>query len=215
MIHMKDIESTGLSRGEIQALDDLNGSHPGFRLAHGKGILLSGVFTPSPYGSSLIPATHLRLFTPVSVRFSDHTDVPTVPDNAPKLDTFHNLSAKAHNLSTKIAAPLGALMGPLIAVALAFAAWSLMANMRYTALFLWTTGPFASWMIWLAMALILHLASIRLSRVQPDDRTAPDQDSNGLERFFTEMKNRNEQALVGNLSPAQTEEDSYWTRDAA
>jgi catalase len=45
----KDDQLTALSREIIQAFDNVNGGvHPGFRPAHAKGILLSGVFTPSP-----------------------------------------------------------------------------------------------------------------------------------------------------------------------
>ncbi|HME70747.1 MAG TPA: catalase family peroxidase [Myxococcota bacterium] len=84
MTPVKDDQSTALSRDVIQAFDDLNGLHPGFRPAHAKGILLSGAFTPSPGGSSLTRAPHLqRKSTPVTVRFSDFGGVPTVPDNDP------------------------------------------------------------------------------------------------------------------------------------
>jgi catalase len=69
----------------LKAFDTVNGGvHPGFRPAHAKGILLSGVFTPSPGGASLTRAPHLhRPSTPVSVRFSDFAGVPAVPDNDP------------------------------------------------------------------------------------------------------------------------------------
>jgi catalase len=85
MTPVKNAQSTGLSRDVIQAFDDLNGLHPGFRPAHAKGILLSGVFTPSPGGSSLTRAAHLqRSSTPVTVRFSDFAGIPTIPDNNPE-----------------------------------------------------------------------------------------------------------------------------------
>jgi catalase len=68
----------------LQAFDDV-GSEPGFRPAHAKGILLAGVFTPSPTAKSLTRAPHLqRPSTPVSVRFSDFAGIPTVPDNGPE-----------------------------------------------------------------------------------------------------------------------------------
>lgn len=84
MTPAKEDQATVLSRQAIQAFDDLNGSHPGFRPAHAKGILLTGVFKPSPGGSSLTRAPHLhRESTPVTVRFSDFAGVPAVPDNHP------------------------------------------------------------------------------------------------------------------------------------
>jgi catalase len=68
----------------LRALDDLNGSHPGYRPAHAKGILLAGRFTPAPGAASLTRAPHIQSSsTPVSVRFSDFAGFPTVPDNDP------------------------------------------------------------------------------------------------------------------------------------
>jgi catalase len=61
------------------------GIHAGFRPAHAKGILLTGVFTPSTEAASLTRAPHIqRSSTPVTVRFSDFAGIPTVPDNDPQ-----------------------------------------------------------------------------------------------------------------------------------
>ena len=75
-----------LSRDLIQAFDKADGGiHPGFRPAHAKGILLTGVFTPSPEAVSLTRAPHIhRSSTPITVRFSDFAGIPTVPDNDPQ-----------------------------------------------------------------------------------------------------------------------------------
>jgi catalase len=68
----------------LRAFDDLNGSQPGYRPVHAKGILLTGRFTPAPGATSLTRAPHIRSSsTPVSVRFSDFAGFPTVPDNDP------------------------------------------------------------------------------------------------------------------------------------
>ena len=49
-----DDKLMALSREVIAAFDKVNGGiHPGFRPAHAKGILLTGVFTPSPDAASL------------------------------------------------------------------------------------------------------------------------------------------------------------------
>ena len=73
-----------LSSDLLQALDNLFGVHPGFRPAHAKGILLKGVFAPAPGAASLTRAPHVqRESTPVTVRFSDSTGLPLVPDNDP------------------------------------------------------------------------------------------------------------------------------------
>lgn len=75
-----------LSHDVIEAFDKADGGiHPGFRPAHAKGILLTGVFTPSSKAPSLTRAPHIqRNFTPVTVRFSDFAGIPTVSDNDPQ-----------------------------------------------------------------------------------------------------------------------------------
>ena len=78
-----DEKVLALGRDVVQAFDTANGGvHSGFRPAHAKGILLTGVFTPSPEAAALTHAPHiLRESTPVSVRFSDFAGIPTVADN--------------------------------------------------------------------------------------------------------------------------------------
>src|SRR6202050_5466383 len=75
-----------LSQDIIERLDKVDGGiHPGFRPAHAKGILLTGVFTPSSDAGSLTRAPHIqRGSTPVTVRLSDFAGIPTVPDNDPQ-----------------------------------------------------------------------------------------------------------------------------------
>jgi catalase len=75
-----------LSHDIIEGFDKADGGiHPGFRPAHAKGILLTGVFTPSSDATSLTRAPHIqRNSTPVTVRFSDFAGIPTVPDNDPQ-----------------------------------------------------------------------------------------------------------------------------------
>lgn len=66
----------------IRQFDTIFGLHPGFRPAHAKGALLTGTFKPSREAASLTRAPHLsRTSTPVTVRFSDATGLPTIPDN--------------------------------------------------------------------------------------------------------------------------------------
>jgi catalase len=68
----------------IQQIDTIFGLHPGFRPAHAKGVLLTGTFTPALEAASLTRAPHVtRESTPVTVRFSDGTGVPFIPDNDP------------------------------------------------------------------------------------------------------------------------------------
>jgi catalase len=68
----------------IEQIDALFGLHPGFRPVHAKGVLLTGSFTPWPDAASLTRAPHItRESTPVTVRFSNSTGLPLVPDNNP------------------------------------------------------------------------------------------------------------------------------------
>src|SRR5690242_8595208 len=73
-----------LANDLIAQLDAIFGSHPGFRPAHAKGAMLTGSFTPSRDARSLSRAPHLtRDSTPVTVRFSNSTGLPSIPDNDP------------------------------------------------------------------------------------------------------------------------------------
>lgn len=77
-----DEKLLALSNDLIQQFDSIFGLHPGFRPAHAKGILLSGTFTPAPGANSLTKAPHVSgNTTPVTVRFSNSTGIPMIPDN--------------------------------------------------------------------------------------------------------------------------------------
>jgi DNA-binding NarL/FixJ family response regulator len=58
-----------LSRDVLKGFEKVAGGiHPGFRPAHAKGILLTGIFTPSSEASSLTTAPHINQpSTPVTV----------------------------------------------------------------------------------------------------------------------------------------------------
>lgn len=76
--------ATAIAEEVLHAFDDLNGPQTGFRPAHAKGVLLAGRFTPSSAAASLTRAPHLqRSSTAITVRFSDSTGIPTIPDNDP------------------------------------------------------------------------------------------------------------------------------------
>jgi catalase len=82
-----DEKIVALSQQLLQKFDQLFGVHPGFRAAHAKGILLTGSFAPTPEAAALSRAPHFnRPSTPVSVRFSNSTGVPIIPDNDPNAD---------------------------------------------------------------------------------------------------------------------------------
>jgi catalase len=79
-----DEKLIALSQEVLQQFDAIFGLNPGFRPAHAKGALLTGTFTPSANAASLTKAPHvLRESTPVTLRFSDSTGIPLIPDNDP------------------------------------------------------------------------------------------------------------------------------------
>jgi len=79
-----DEKLLALSNDLIQQFDAIFGVHPGFRPAHAKGAMFTGTFTPAAGAASLTRAPHVtRPSTPVTVRFSNSTGVPVIPDNDP------------------------------------------------------------------------------------------------------------------------------------
>jgi catalase len=82
-----DEKLLALANDLLQQFDQLFGLNPGLRPAHAKGTMLSGMFTPTPEAQSLSRAPHfIRESTPVTVRFSNSTGVPLIPDNDPHAD---------------------------------------------------------------------------------------------------------------------------------
>ncbi len=60
------------------------GAKPGYRVAHAKGIVLQGTFSPSKNAAALSKAAHFRgASVPVTVRFSNGAADPSTPDNSP------------------------------------------------------------------------------------------------------------------------------------
>src|SRR5579862_3821415 len=70
----------------LSVLDQLAGGvQRGFRLAHAKGLMCIGTFSPSPEAAKLTRAPHAtKPSTPVTVRYSDSTGIPNIPDNDPR-----------------------------------------------------------------------------------------------------------------------------------
>jgi len=85
-----------LANDLLKQFDTIFGLHPGFRPAHAKGVMLSGTFTPSREAGSLTRAPHAaRESTSVTVRFSDATGLPSIPDNAADANP-HGMAIRFH-----------------------------------------------------------------------------------------------------------------------
>ena len=77
------------------------GIHPGLRFTHTKGLVTTGTFTPAPSAKTITRAAHLQdKPVPVTVRFSDGSGIPNIPDN--------NANASPHGMAIRFALPAGA-----------------------------------------------------------------------------------------------------------
>jgi catalase len=90
--------SSALVTDLLAVLDELSGGvHAGFRPAHAKGLMCAGTFSPSPEAARLTRAPHAnRPSTPVTVRYSNSTGLPTVPDNDPARSGPRGIAVRFH-----------------------------------------------------------------------------------------------------------------------
>ncbi|MBV9406238.1 MAG: hypothetical protein JO211_12910 [Acidobacteriaceae bacterium] len=72
--------------------------------------------------------------------------------------------AWAGDTAQEFGALLSALMGPAVFSVYAFAAWSLAGNLGWTDTFVFSTGPLSNWLVWLAIAIVVHIAASILKR---------------------------------------------------
>lgn len=84
---------------EMQVVDAMNklfGSHPGIRSNHAKGVVAEGSFKASPEAAKLSKAALFDgSIIPVTVRFSNATGVPDIPDGNPQANP-HGMALKYH-----------------------------------------------------------------------------------------------------------------------
>lgn len=80
----------------VNAMNKVFGVHPGFRANHAKGIVVEGRFNASPEAAGLSRAAQFSgAAIPVTVRFSDSTGVPDLPDGSDKANP-HGMAVKFH-----------------------------------------------------------------------------------------------------------------------
>lgn len=91
------ITNPPLSQQILDEFDVQSGLHPGFRPAHAKGLMCSGTFTSSPEAAKLTRAPHAtRRSTLLTVRFSDSTGLPAIPDNDPMRSGPRGMAVRFH-----------------------------------------------------------------------------------------------------------------------
>jgi catalase len=80
----------------VDVMNQLWGKNPGMRANHAKGVVTEGTFTPTPAGAKYSAAV---IFAgkpvPVTVRFSDSTGLPAIPDASPGANP-HGFAVKFH-----------------------------------------------------------------------------------------------------------------------
>jgi len=74
----------GIPEQIVDTMNEIFGRHPGFRAFHAKGVVCEGDFTPSTSAATLSKAPHLQRPVKTTVRFSDGTGLPDVPDGFPE-----------------------------------------------------------------------------------------------------------------------------------
>jgi len=90
------LTNPALTQQLLDALDAL-GARPGFRPAHAKGLMCAGTFTPAREAVQLTRAPHAgRPSTPVTVRFSNATGDPAIPDNNPSRSGPRGMAVRFH-----------------------------------------------------------------------------------------------------------------------
>jgi catalase len=82
----------------LDALDTVSGGvHPGFRPVHAKGTMYSGMFVPAPAAKDLTRAPHAaRSSTPITVRCSTASGIPTAADNDPNESSPQAMAVRFH-----------------------------------------------------------------------------------------------------------------------
>ncbi len=82
----------------LEVLDQhAGGTHPGFRPVHARGVMCAGTFTPTAEAGKLTRAPHPnRPSTPVTVRFSLTSGVPTAADNDLEASSPQRIAVRFH-----------------------------------------------------------------------------------------------------------------------
>jgi catalase len=94
---MGTLSNPVLAQQLLDAFDQLQGVHPGFRPAHAKGLMCAGTFVPSAEAAKLSSAPHAKQpSTPVTVRYSDSTGLPNIPDNDPTRSGPRGIAIRFH-----------------------------------------------------------------------------------------------------------------------
>jgi catalase len=79
----KPPEEKDLAHQIFDTMIQLRGNKPDHRPVHAKGIVCEGTFTPSGEAATLSTAAHFNGAVPVTIRFSNGSPDPSIPDYSP------------------------------------------------------------------------------------------------------------------------------------
>src|SRR5262249_47611036 len=96
MIFWEYIMPSTLVTDILDAFAKHGGDHPGFRPVHAKGFMYAGTFAPTAAAAKLTRAPHANRPTPVTVRFSGTTGVPTGADTDPMGASPQGIAIRFH-----------------------------------------------------------------------------------------------------------------------
>jgi catalase len=87
-----------LATSLLAVIDKLSGGeHPGHRPVHARGVMAAGTFVPSARAAALTRAPHAQQpSTPVTVRFSIASGIPTAPGNDPATACPQGMAVRLH-----------------------------------------------------------------------------------------------------------------------
>jgi catalase len=89
-------DDSSVAEQTVDAMNKLWGQHAGMRANHAKGVVVEGSFTPTKEAAALSKAVLFKGGTiPVTVRFSDSTGLPDLPDGSAGANP-HGMSVKFH-----------------------------------------------------------------------------------------------------------------------
>ena len=96
MTPLAQAQTASTATQTVDTMNKLWGKHPGYRANHAKGVVVEGTFVPTTIAAGLSKAGIFAApSTPVTVRFSDATGVPTLADGGPTANP-HGMAIKFH-----------------------------------------------------------------------------------------------------------------------
>jgi catalase len=190
----------------IDVMNTLFGKHAGMRANHAKGVVAEGTFTPSAEAAKLSKALLFKgPAVPVTIRFSDATGIPTIPDGS--------ANANPHGLSLKFKLNDGSDMD-VVTNSLAYFPVATGEEFRDLLKAVSESGPDAKKPTALEQFVATHPAAATAGKTAKTPSSLARQTYNGVNAFIFVDKDGKRQPFRFRFEPAQGE-DILSAEDAA